>query len=106
MAKYLWKVNYTQDGAKGLMKDGGTARVTMLKGLLADMGGSLESFYFGVGQDDAYNVVDMPSTADAVAVSMAVAAGGGATSVTVPLLTPEELDGLADRTAKYRPPGQ
>ena len=106
MAKYLWKVHYTQDGAKGLMKDGGTARVTMLEKLLADMGGTLESFYFGVGEDDAYITVDLPSNADAVAVSMAVAAGGGATSVTVPLLTPEELDGLGEKTTKYRAPGQ
>lgn len=106
VAKYLWKVNYTQDGAKGLLKHGGTARVTMLEKLLADMGGTLESFYFAVGEDDAYITVDLPSNADAVAVSMAVAAGGGATSVTVPLLTPEEMNGLGDRTANYRAPGQ
>ena len=106
VAKYLWKVQYTQDGAKGLLKDGGTARVTMLEKLLADMGGTLESFYFAVGEDGAYIVVDLPSNADAVAVSMTVAAGGGATSVTVPLLTPEEVDGIADKTVQYRAPGQ
>ena len=106
MPKYLWKVNYTQDGAKGLLKDGGSARVTMLEKLLADLGGTLESFYFGVGEDDAYIIVDLPSNEDAVAVSMTVAAGGGATSVTVPLLTPEEMDSAADKTVQYRAPGE
>ena len=106
MAKYLWKVNYTQDGAKGLLKDGGTARVTMVEKLLADMGGTLESFYFGLGEDDAYITVDLPSNVDAIAVSMAVAAGGGATTVTVPLLSPEEVDGAAGKTVQYRAPGQ
>ena len=106
MPKYLLKVNYTQDGAKGLIKAGGTARVEMLENLLSKLGGSVESFHFGLGEDDAYIIVELPSNVDAVAVSMAVAAGGGATQQTIPLLTLEEMDEAANKTVEYRPPGQ
>ena len=106
MAKYLWKVHYTQDGAKGLLKEGGTSRVTMLDKLVSNMGGHLESFYFALGDTDAYIVADYPSNADVAAVSMTVAAAGGATVETVPLLTPEDVDGAVSKDVEYRAPGQ
>ena len=106
MPKYMWKINYTQDGAKGLLKDGGSSRAVVATKLVENMGGSLESFYFALGGTDAYAIVDLPSNADAMAVSMTVASGGGATSETVALLTPQEADDAANKTVDYRPPGQ
>lgn len=106
MPKYLWKIRYTQDGAKGLLKEGGSSRVTMVEKLVTNMGGSLEGFYFAFGETDAYIIADMPSNSDVAAITMTVAAAGGATAETVALMTPEEADEAARKTVEYRAPGE
>ena len=106
MPKYMWKIRYTQDGAKGLLKDGAASRVAAATKIVESLGGTLESFYFALGDPDAYVIVDLPSNADAMAVSMTVATGGGATNETVALLTSEEADEASNKTVVYRPPGQ
>ena len=54
MAKYLGIITYTAEGLQGLIDKGGTARVEASRELVASAGGSLESFYFALGADDAY----------------------------------------------------
>src|SRR2546426_10089938 len=46
LAKYLWCASYTTKGVKGLLKEGGTGRREAVEKLVADLGGSIESFYF------------------------------------------------------------
>jgi uncharacterized protein with GYD domain len=41
--------------------------------LLAEAGGSLESFHFALGQDDAYIICDLPDNVTVAAVSMSAA---------------------------------
>ena len=106
MPKYLLQVNYTTDGAKGLIKDGGVARKNAARKAAESLGGTLESMYFAFGETDAYVIADMPDNASAAAISLALAASGGATSRTVVLLTPEEMDQASKKTPAYRPPGQ
>ena len=36
MARYLWKVSYSVDGAKGLIAEGGTARRATIQKLLQE----------------------------------------------------------------------
>jgi uncharacterized protein with GYD domain len=105
MPKYLWKGNYRPDGAKGLLKEGGTARVKAVEKLLQSVGGTLEAYYYALGEHDAYLIVDLPDNASAAAVSMAIAAAGVTKIQTIPLLTPEEIDQAAKKPARYRPPG-
>jgi uncharacterized protein with GYD domain len=69
------------------------------------VGGRLESFYFAFGDHDVYTVVDLPDNESAATVALTVNAAGGATVRTVVLLTPEEVDAAAKRSADYRPPG-
>ena len=59
MAKYLLKVSYSAEGIKGVMREGGTARVSAVKGILDSVGGTLESFYFAFGSDDVYVIGDI-----------------------------------------------
>jgi uncharacterized protein with GYD domain len=73
--------------------------------MVEGMGGQLESFYFGFGEHDAYVIADLPDNASAAAVTLAVNAAGGATSRTVVLLTPDEVDKAAGLSVAYRPPG-
>jgi uncharacterized protein with GYD domain len=105
MAKYLAIVSYTAEGMKGLMAKGGSARVEASRQIVAEAGGTLESFYFAFGRDDAYVVADLPDNVAAAAVAMAVAASGLIVTRMVTLLTPEEIDHAAARTLSYQAPG-
>lgn len=53
MPKYMIIANYTAEGVKGVLGKGGSARRTAVERTVAEAGGTLESFYFGFGDDDA-----------------------------------------------------
>jgi uncharacterized protein with GYD domain len=105
MPKYLFEASYTQEGAKGLIKDGGSKRRAVVEALTKSMGGRLEAFYFAYGDNDAYVIVDLPDSASATAVSLTVAASGAVRVKTVVLITPEEVDQAVKKTVQYRAPG-
>ena len=92
MPKYLLQVSYTADGAKGLMKDGGSKRRTVATGLVQSLGGKIESFYYAFGETDAVVIADMPDNAAAAAASLALASSGAVTNKVTVLLTAEEVD--------------
>jgi uncharacterized protein with GYD domain len=107
MAKYLAKVKYTApQGIEGLLKGGGSARVKAATELIESLGGKVESFYFALGDVDAYVTLDMPDAASGVAASLTVGAGGGATTEIVQLITAAEVDEAAKKSPVYRAPGQ
>lgn len=105
MAKYLSIASYTAEGIKGLMAKGGTARVEAARRVLADAGGTLESYYFALGPDDVYIVSDLPDNVAAAATAMSAAASGMVVNRTVPLLTADELDRAAELRPRYDAPG-
>jgi uncharacterized protein with GYD domain len=105
MPKYLLEVRYNQEGLKGVVAKGGSARVTAGTAAVESAGGTVESFYFAFGDIDVYVVADLPDNAAAASVALAVGAGGGASVRTVPMLTPEEVDRAAKGKVDYRPPG-
>ena len=106
MAKYLLQGSYTAEGAKGLLKDGGSKRRAAAKTLIESVGGKIECMYFAFGKTDVVAIVDMPDSASAAAASLAIGASGGLTSKMTVLLTPEEIDQAAKKSIKYTPPGK
>jgi hypothetical protein len=48
----------------------------------------------------------LPDNASAAAVALAVSQAGAATTRTVVLLTPEEIDAASKKAVDYRPPGR
>ena len=60
MPKYLVHSSYTAEGARGLLKSGGTARRRAVEELLASLGGKLEAFYFTFGDEDAILIMIFP----------------------------------------------
>jgi uncharacterized protein with GYD domain len=106
MPKYLVTARYNPEGIKGVLKNGGTARSNAVAKAIAGAGGSMESFYFAFGAEDAYVVVDMPDNEAAAAVSMAVGATGLVACRIVVLLTPAEIDEAAQRQVDYVAPGK
>ena len=105
MAKYMFTARYTAEGAKGLVRDGGTARVAAVEKACAAAGGRLESMYFAFGGIDAYVIADLPDNVAAAALALAVNQAGGAATSTVVLMTPAEVDAAAKKSVAYRPPG-
>jgi len=105
MQKFLVQVKYTADGTKGVLKDGGSGRRAAVEEFMASLGGKLEAFYFALGEDDAFLIVDLPDTQSALAVAMSVRASGAIHSKMTPLIPLEEVDRAVELHARYRPPG-
>lgn len=76
MPKFLIKASYTTEGAKGLLKEGGTSRRA---------------------------AVVKPTSG--LALSLAVNASGAVRLSTIPLITPEEIDAASKKSVAYRAPG-
>jgi uncharacterized protein with GYD domain len=106
MAKYLAKARYNAEGARALVKEGGSARVAAVTKATKAIGGKVESFYFAYGGDDAFVIVDVPDAASGLALSLAVNASGSVSLELVPLITAKEMDAAAEIMVKYRAPGQ
>lgn len=106
MPKYLIVGSYTAEGAKGLLKDGGSKRRQVAEAALKSVGGKIEQFYFAFGEQDLYVIVDAPDNLSVAAASLAISAGGGFQSKTVVLLTAEDIDQATKKTMIYQPPGR
>ena len=105
MAKYLINGSYTADGAKGLLKEGGTARKAAVQKALESVGGKLESVYYTFGTSDVIAICDIPDAISALALSMAVNSSGAVRLSTTPLLTVEDVDAACKKSTSYRPAG-
>ena len=106
MAKYLVRASYTAEGAKGLIKDGGTKRVQAVKDTLKAAGATVDSFFFALGEHDVYLIIDAPDHATITAVALATNASGAVRLSTTVLVTPEEVDAAVKKTVNYVPPGR
>jgi uncharacterized protein with GYD domain len=106
MAKYLLEVSYLPEGAKGILKEGGTKRRQVVEAAVKAAGGKLETFYFALGKTDAYVIVDQPDHITVAATALAVNASGAASVRTTVLLTPEEIDQASKKSVSYTPPGR
>ena len=105
MPKYLIVASYTAEGAAGLLQEGGSGRVTAVTTAVESLGGSIESFNFAFGDGDAYVVVEVPDATDAAALALAVGASGRASTRTISLLTPAQVDAAVKKSPGYRAPG-
>ena len=105
MPKYLVAGSYTPDGIPGLLQDGGTGRRETVTAMIEQLGGSVEAFYYAIGDTDVYLIIDLPDHESATAISMAVNATGAVVVSSTVLLTPEQMDAAAQKTVGYRPPG-
>ena len=86
MPKFLIKASYTSEGAKGLLKEGGSSRKANIEKLVKGLGGNVEAFYFAFGEPDVYSICDLPDSVTAAAVSLAINASGEM-GVRLPFLT-------------------
>ena len=106
MAKYLLHGSYTEEGLKGLLKEGGTKRMEATKKAIESMGGKLEAYYYAFGDNDYYLIIDMPEKVNAITGVLVANATGTVKLKTTVLITPEEVDQAVEKTMDWRPPGQ
>lgn len=105
MKKYLFYGSYNSEGYKGLLSEGGSARIGAAKQALQSAGGSLESFYYSNGEQDFYIIVNLPDHVSSTAITLAGNASGTFSIRAVALLTPEEMDEAVKMKVDFRPPG-
>jgi uncharacterized protein with GYD domain len=105
MPKYLVHASYTSEGARGLLKEGGSARRKAVQDLVGTLNGKLEAMYFAFGAEDAVIIVDLPDDVTAAAISLTVSASGVIRTHSTVLLTPEQIDEAAKKRVQFRPPG-
>ena len=106
MPKYLFHGSYTEEGLKGLLKEGGTKRREAVKQGAESQGGTLEALYYAHGDNDFYFIVDYPDNVNVIAASILANASGTVKVKTTVLITPEEVDEAVKKTMDWRPPGQ
>jgi len=106
MPKYLYQGSYTEEGLKGLLKEGGTKRVETLKQAVESLGGKLEAFYYAFGDNDFYFIADNPDSISSLTGSILANASGTVKVKITVLITPEEVDEAVKKTMDWRPPGQ
>ncbi len=105
MAKYLHEVRYTAEGAKGIAREGGSARRAAVSKLAESLGGKLEAFYFAMGDVDVYAIIDLPDSISATAAALTINQTGAVAVKTVVLISPEDVDKAAKKFVTYQPPG-
>ena len=106
MPKYLVEASYTPEGVRGLQKEGAVARVDNAAKVAAALGGKCDVFHWSFGNNDVVAIFDLPSSADAAALALAVSASGLVHAKTTPLLTAPECDLALKKSVAFRPPGK
>lgn len=108
MPKYAVFFTYTGQTIKALM-DKPSDRAAVVRSLAESAGGSLESYYLMFGEQDGFAVVDLPDSAAAAAVSLAVSSSGAFQHLaTHELIDPADLGGILETASglAYQPPGR
>jgi uncharacterized protein with GYD domain len=106
MPKYLFQASYTQEGLKGLLKDGGSNRREAVEQAVKSLGGTLEAFYYAFGDTDVFAIADLPDNVSSTSFCLTINSAGTATIKTTVLISPQEVDQAAKKSVDYRPPGR
>ena len=107
MSLYLTRFSYTPDTWARLIANPEDRRVAATRYIEA-VGGTLQGFWYALGEHDAYALYEAPDNVAMAANSLAICAGGALRSLeTIVLLTVEETITALEKAASisYRPPG-
>jgi len=106
MLTFLVQVSYTSNAWNALIRDPQN-RLDIMRPIVANLGGKVESAFLAFGDYDVVAILQMPDNVSAAALSMAMMAGGGVKNVkTVALMTWNEgVEAMRmAKNAAYRPP--
>lgn len=110
MAKFAIFFSYTPQAWAAMISEPSTDRAAAARTALESVGGSLEAFYWMLGDRDGLVILDAPSTEAAAAGAAAVYSSGAFREVhTVPLIDPAEqptvLEAAGQGRARFLVPG-
>ena len=110
MAKFALFFNYKPETWDAMVKKPGD-RTAAVRDLASSVGGSLESFYFMLGDRDGMVVIDVPDASSAAALSLAVSSSGAFSHMeTRQLIAPDDMPSTLEMAARareaYRLPGE
>jgi uncharacterized protein with GYD domain len=107
MPRFLSLFKYSQEGARGFLKEKAAGREVAAKKAIESVGGKLETFYWtGSGEYTGMAISDLPDAASGAAfVALVGASGAFAEFKTIELLTGSEVDRALGKSMVYRPPG-
>lgn len=106
MPKYMFQSRFAADGAKALLKEGGTGRLAATQRAAESLGGKVLGYYFAFGDVDAFTILELPDNEAAAAASLAVNSSGTVVTKVTILMTPEEMDAATKKSPAYRAPGK
>jgi uncharacterized protein with GYD domain len=106
MASFMVQFSYTEQGLKGLLKEGGSKRREATEKLIKSLGGKLVAYYFAFGDYDGIAIVEGVDNVDTSAAALIVGASGAVRTKTTVLLTSDEVDRATQMSGNYRAPGQ
>jgi len=107
MAKYLALFGFTGDTVRRFVANP-SDRALVTRRLMESVGGSLECYYWMLGQYDGMAIVEMPDSQSLAAGILAVTSSGAFTHFeTHELLAADDLPAIAERArlVTYQPPG-
>ncbi len=102
MSRYLVQAKYTESGLRGILNEGGSKRAEVIGNVIRTLGGSVESFFYALGETDVFVVINLPDHVNACAFSIATNASGAVAVKTTVLLTPEEVDEATQLACRSR----
>jgi uncharacterized protein with GYD domain len=106
MARYLVEVGVTPQAFQAFVKNP-QDRAQAIRPIVESLGGTLEEYYFGVGQSTVYLLAQLPDEVSVEALTMAVMASGAITSIksTAILTAAEAVEAMKKASdVGYRPP--
>jgi uncharacterized protein with GYD domain len=111
MAKYVVFFTYTSDSWERLIKNPEFDRTAAMRQLADSLGGTHESIYWMAGPYDGFNIIDVPDSVSAAALSFTLASSGAFKHVETHELLSEQQMGQAlqkgrDSSQVYRAPGR
>jgi uncharacterized protein with GYD domain len=111
MAKYVVFFTYTSDSWERLIKNPEFDRSAAMRQLAGSMGGSLDSIYWMFGPYDGFDIVDVPDSVSAAALSVTLTSSGAFDHVETHELLSEQQMGHAlergrDSSQVFRAPGR
>ena len=111
MAKYVVFFTYTSESWERLIKNPEFDRCAAMRQLADSMGGTHEAIYWMSGPYDGFNIIDVPDTVSAAALSVTLTSSGAFKNVETHELLSEQQMGQAlvqgrDSSEVYRAPGQ
>jgi uncharacterized protein with GYD domain len=104
MAKYLFTIRITAQGANNDLPHLGTGFELSLRDIVNQAGGTVDQIYFTLGETDIFLIADLPAIATAAALAATIVAGTHAIVRTIPIFEVADIELELGKGWQWLPP--